>query len=331
MNFNRNNITSSNISVIVQGPVYRPAGESSKFTTKLVISSIRKNFPNAEIILSTWHGSDINDLDYDVVSLSIDPGSYIQNPSSDVYHNVNRQLISTMAGLKIATRKYALKTRSDVIFKNDRSLKYLTMFKKRSADYCITTSRVLVTNITTVNPRRFIQLPFHPCDWFYFGLKEDLINIFDIPLFPEPEFTYWFKTRKYPFNHPNSRSTTRYAPENYIWYSFCKKYYKIEFEHLCDISNNNIKISEKTFANNLVILNPWQLGIVSLKNPFKCYYRYNMYSFKEWVKLYNKYCGGKLPVYFDFEILIYKLCYYTRKVKKYILQKIKFIELFYSS
>ena len=53
-----NNIKSEEISVIVQGPIH-------KKRTKKTLQSIRTNLPNAEIILSTWEGSDVKGLDFD--------------------------------------------------------------------------------------------------------------------------------------------------------------------------------------------------------------------------------------------------------------------------
>lgn len=300
----------SEISIVVQGPVFNTNSNSVKQPiTGRALNSIRKQFPGAELILSTWEGSDVEGLDYDILILSKDPGSEIRDEHHGYYHNVNRQIVSTMAGINAASRKYAMKTRSDVVFTHNKCVDYLFLFDKRSSDYRITEERVLVATISTVNPRRIQQLPYHPCDWFYFGLKKDLINIFDIPLFLEPEYTHWFKTREYPSNHPNFSSTSRYTAESYIWYSYCKKYLSINFDHLCDVSNDNIVISENIFANNLIVLNPQQLGIISLKKKLSHSYQYNMYTFKEWLMLYNKYCEGEFVRYFDWALLNYRISY----------------------
>ena len=52
-------IDSKDISVIVQGPI-------NKKETPKCLKSIRKFLPEAEIILSTWQGTDISNLDYDI-------------------------------------------------------------------------------------------------------------------------------------------------------------------------------------------------------------------------------------------------------------------------
>lgn len=56
------------ISVIVQGAI-------NKNETIKCLQSIRHYLPGAEIILSTWEGSNITDLDYDNLILSKDPGA----------------------------------------------------------------------------------------------------------------------------------------------------------------------------------------------------------------------------------------------------------------
>ncbi len=307
----------SEVSFIVQGPIYRrPAGADGVQITKRVLESVRQHFPGCELILSTWKGSDVRDLDYDCLLLNDDPGSWLRDETNRYYHNVNRQIASTLSGLQVASREYAVKTRTDVIFTHGKCLGYINKYTNRSEDCRFTRGRVLVATVTSVNPRRNLQLPFHPCDWFYCGLTEDLLDIFTIPLFPEPAYTEWFKTRTYPCNHPNRTSMARYAAESYIWYSFCRKYLDVAFDHLCDVANNSVAISERTFANNLVILKPSQLGIVSLKKPFLHSYLYYMYTFTEWKALYNKHCGGNLSILIDVDLWFNKACYYYEDYRR---------------
>ena len=60
-------IDTKDISIVVQGAV------DPKNTPKC-LTSIRKYLPGAEIILSTWEGTDCTGLDYDVLVLNKDPG-----------------------------------------------------------------------------------------------------------------------------------------------------------------------------------------------------------------------------------------------------------------
>ena len=60
-------IDTKDISVVVQGAV-------DKENTPRCLKSLRKHLPGAEVILSTWEGTNTDGLDYDVVLYNQDPG-----------------------------------------------------------------------------------------------------------------------------------------------------------------------------------------------------------------------------------------------------------------
>ena len=119
-------ISSKDISIVIQGAI-------NPTETPKCISSIRHNLPEAEIILSTWEGSDTSNLDYDKLVLNQDPGA--TSITKKIKNNMNRQLLSTQNGLKIAEKKYVLKLRSDLILSNTNFLKYFDKFQSRIEDY----------------------------------------------------------------------------------------------------------------------------------------------------------------------------------------------------
>lgn len=104
------NIESQDISVVVQGAI------ELEYIKKL-LKSIRKFLPKAEIIVSTWEGTDVNYLDYDILQINKDPGCEVFTVFGKK-HNLNRQILSTKNGIKRTTRKYVLKIRSDMYFDN---------------------------------------------------------------------------------------------------------------------------------------------------------------------------------------------------------------------
>lgn len=132
------------ISVIVQGAI-------NKNETIKCLQSIRQYLPGAEIILSTWEGSNITDLDYDNLILSKDPGAAIIEKSAQkvVYNNINRQLLSTQAGLEKASRRYAMKVRSDLILTSDRFLDYFDKFQARTDNYTLFNRKIIVPALFT--------------------------------------------------------------------------------------------------------------------------------------------------------------------------------------
>lgn len=278
-------IHDSEISIIIQGPIHELFVEE-------IIAQTRNIFQNSEIIVSTWIGSNAYLIPSDVILVqNPDPGGAQINDDPIVYDSANRQIISTLGGLRKASRKYSIKMRSDILFEHNDWLKMFNHYQKYDQDYKFLRSRVLISRLCSVNPKK-IPLPYHPSDWVFFGLTEDLIDIFDIPLLTE-ESANWFQGKiknEFAYNWH-----CRYRSEQHIWSSFIKKHYQLNFEHQNDVDNNNIEISERIFANNVIILDSHLWGIKSLKHPNyilddsnRGYFSSNYY-FHDWLRLYRSY------------------------------------------
>lgn len=290
-----NNIDTKDISVVVQGAI-------DKVNTPICLKSIRKYLPGAEIILSTWEGSEVDGLDYDILVLNEDPGNYICDEVYKVYNNVNRQIVSTKNGLKKATKKYAIKIRSDMEIIGTGFLNYFGKFKKRCEECKILKERVIINNLYCANPLKTNFL-FHVSDWVFFGLLEDILNIWDIPLQSE-DVALYFKKHNKPTVDSVKSWLFQFIPEQYIWINFLKKNdVSFTFTYYNDINETNLTLSELSFANNLIILNYEQFGIKFLKfDPYKWNYnaQYNYYDF---LNLYKKYCDKnyKIPLKYRYK------------------------------
>ena len=290
-------IHDSEISIIIQGPIHEIFIEE-------IITQTRKIFQNSEIIVSTWTGSNKDLIPTDVILVqNTDPGGAQISDHPVVYDSANRQIISTLAGVKKASRKYSIKMRSDILFEHNDWLKMFNRYQKYDQNFKFLRSRVLIGSFFCVNANK-IPLPYHISDWFFFGLTDDLIDIFDIPLLTE-ESANWFKGKIR--NEFSYGWHCRYRPEQHIWSSFIKKHYKLNFDHQNDSGNNNIEISERIFANNTLILDPQILGMKSKKHPNylkdemnKGYFSSN-YSFHDWLRLYRSYSDeSKKCCYFNY-------------------------------
>jgi hypothetical protein len=115
-------IDSRDLSVVVQGPVV--AGQTAQ-----CLRSLRRFLPGCEIILSTWEGTrieaELSDCPPDEVIYNADPGNTnwesLRASGGAIAEcmrldsNFNRQLVSTASGLKVASRPWALKFRSDML------------------------------------------------------------------------------------------------------------------------------------------------------------------------------------------------------------------------
>jgi hypothetical protein len=294
MNSKKEKINYRDISIVVQGAIAGLPNDKEKDRhTYLCLKSIRKILPGAKIILSTWEKDNVEGLDCDLLVRSQDPGN--ANFDNLSPFNCFRQIVSSINGLKKCTTKYAAKVRSDLIFKNDNFLKYFIKFSDLPSDenYRLLKQRVIM--FPGCNPNRRMKFPFHPSDWFFFGLTEDVQDIFDIPLIRK-------NLIKKDADGISHEVDSLLRPEQFIWFSLLSKYRKIPFEYANDVSHGNIVTSEKYFANNAILITPRRAGIDSLKWPGTVYMRTpalsyaGFYTFTDYKRMLNKYAHANLII-----------------------------------
>lgn len=291
------NINSSNISVVVQGAI-------DKNITPKCLKSIRKFLPEAEIILSTWENSDVEGLDYDFLVLNQDPKALVYNFVCDVKNNFNRQLVSTKNGIKILNRPYCLKLRSDLIIRNNDFLNYFELFAARNNDYKIFEKKILCCAIYSREKScRVIgtgfPTPFHPSDFWMFGLTDDLKNYFcNCPMQTQNEAANW--SFKYPNRLPYTSMLWRFSPEQYFCVNWVKKYYPdLQFDDWSDWNPKNIELSKNILYNNFVFLGYEESGIYSkkhfgaerIKSSIQGLITYDLFQ-----KRYKEYCDNTYVV-----------------------------------
>jgi len=220
-------ILSKDISVVVQGPIHKQDN-----LTKRVLESVRTHLPDAELILSTWKGSEVDGLNYDILVENHDPGTINNFLGSE---NFLRQVTSTFSGLQASSRKYVLKSRTDVLLSNCYLLQNVSSYVQKKPKF-------LSWYIFTIpkffrNPRGFYKRLYHPSDVVQFGLRMDLLSLWKLDV-------------------PTNKSTFLTA-EQYIWLDFLKKK-----GVLIDYDVNKSKwrlfrdiiLSEKTLIEHFVIL-----------------------------------------------------------------------------
>lgn len=274
-------IDSKDISVVVQGAI----GD----VTQRCLLSIRKVLPKATIILSTWEGTDVSGLEYDEVVFNQDPGStetYLADYSPKKKNNLNRQIVSTLNGLKKVKTKYALKMRTDFIMKHAGFTDWFDKFPKRTKEFMVFTHKVVSYS------GALKDMIFHPCDFMYFGLTEDLLLLFDIPL-QNKEDAYYFNSPQIIFGHEYFHSH-RFSPEQHIWIECLKKKYPkqmSEVEDLCDMTEENQRNSEMSYLNNFIGIDCQFFGVEPMKKDLLCLNRpvpKRLLSTSEYIELYQK-------------------------------------------
>lgn len=282
------------ITVVVQGPVqtFQDRPQEPGITRKC-LESVRAFLPGANVILSTWPGQDLEGLDYDELVISEDPGPNIRNFRTDgspQYYNNNRQIVSTLAGLKHVKTPYAVKLRSDNFLTSNQFVELQTQYPARCEACHFLKERVVVSNVFSRKYAKGFPVAFHLSDFFYFGLTEDLLRIWDLDLLedltqPEPA--------------PNTSKIAHFPIDctQMFWLKALQKFDPdIGLSGLLDNDPDKHEFSDVCYANNLVIGSPEDIGL-GLCERFKGTARIARTKGKcaqwqhfEWQDLYQQYC-----------------------------------------
>lgn len=269
------------ISFVVQGPIFKEqASIDNRFSTRQVLLSIRKFYPDAEIVLSTWRKSDISNLSYDVLVLSEDPGGI---PHKDSMINCNRMVISSKAGIFRASNPNVVKTRTDIAFVNSSIYDRLSDIKPIQNKYSVF-SHFVLSSIYYVRDPIKLNLLFHPSDIFLVGKKADLLSFFDVPLAGKSTFV-------------NLDEETKVVPEQHL---FTQLILKIKGEHFDIPRWGYIKLhffinSERFLFNNFLFFNTEALSFTlpeRLYNVFMPHGNYTLGSAQRLSKIYLNTAGG---------------------------------------
>ncbi len=287
------------ISVVVQGPVQTLKGrEQEEGITHKCLTSVRAYLPGAHIILSTWPGQELSGLDYDELVISEDPGPNVRDFHSDgrpQYYNNNRQIVSTLAGLRQVATPYAIKLRSDNYLTGNGFVELQRQYPARCDSHKIFRERVVVSNVFTRRYAKGYKVAFHLSDFFYYGLTEDLLAIWDLELLEDVS--------------PDEAAKANVLAQGFImdctqmfWLRTLKKFNDtIKLDGLLDNSRENLELSDLYYANNLIIASPEELGL-SLGEKFSGNARIARQKGKcaqwqhwEWQELYRRFCDPEMP------------------------------------
>lgn len=170
------NVDYSEFAVLLQGPIVSKGSKFTLETCKLYL----KLFPGVKLILSTWDQYSFEDLElfrqrniYLVLS---------KKPIISGSHNINYQIISTLAGIKKAEElscRYILKSRTDQRLYSSNTLKYLKYYLKKypPASDLKCSGRIIEPGVTICKFR-----PWSMCDMFQFGYVSDLKKMWNLEL-----------------------------------------------------------------------------------------------------------------------------------------------------
>ncbi len=248
-------------------------GKIIKSVTLKVLRSIRTYYPGAQIILSIEEGVDTSEI-YEFCDEIVETKAkkeyflnewfHLDNSPKNKRFTLNKQRNEVYNGLLHVKTKYAVKSRSDLIFtsncliseycRNSKIMRY------RDQNYTLFRERVLVGKFIT-GTRKF---PFFVSDIFAFGLTEDLLRLYNGSLMTYSDLTFF--RREENRNRPNPWNySTRYSCEQQLWIGalkFCKA--NIEIPNSCyEVTDSQCKLNMLYLVNNLIVLDFPEIGIKS--------------------------------------------------------------------
>lgn len=252
-------ISSDRISVVVQGPIIHES-MGGRSTTQECLRSIRQHLPQAEIILSTWEGSETAALGFfDKLVLSPDPGG-IWNPVKRRYNNVNRMIRSTSAGTALASREYCLKFRTDLHLENDRVCR-LDMTPKPANPYRVFSTPITITSFYVRDPA-VIPMLFHASDIVQFGMTADLVDFWQQPQV-DPA---WLVRGSGPvmsiFGRYAGFTSLRLVPEQVVTLQWLAKHgIKADQSDMFDIRFRSFRLWSQILLENFRLINANESGV----------------------------------------------------------------------
>lgn len=282
----------SDISVVISGPVIILTDKkNNQFNaTAAACKSVKEKMPGAEVILSTWMDEDVTGIEYDQLVRSVDPG-----PNTN---NVNRQICSRRAGILAARHNLVLAMRSESHIVSNNFLYYWNKYNSHSgggSELRFLNKRII---IPAAVPAHRNKEWFHMGDWYYFGEKDDLIKLWDLP---------YMDDSKYQISYEDADDRVVYNAHRYLITSFIKKYYPLHFETKKDLTDKNREIYERVLAENFVLTGFYEYGLMSYKYPTdggiknRLFHLTVDYTFSEWCELYNRYCNGNVSINVSFK------------------------------
>lgn len=263
------------VSVVVQGPVGQP-GDQQRGWTLAALASVRRVLPDAELVLSTWTGTDVRGLDADVLVLNEDPGPTPSRDPTHVVNNVNRQITSTRGGLDKAAGTVAWKLRTDMELLHAGALRFFGAWPERAGGARVLGERILVPPYYTFNPRRvYRRFPYTVSDWAQLGTRQDLLDVWSAP--------------RWELSHEWLLGRRIVPSEQWVWMSLLNRHDQDAFVGRSDV----VEHSARCLVNNAVVLEMDDLGLRMNKVAPHLGHRAALWTHGEWQAAYDRWCASR--------------------------------------
>nr|WP_269664817.1 WavE lipopolysaccharide synthesis family protein [Burkholderia sp. WSM2230] len=256
------------------------------------IERSREAMPGARVVVSTFTEDDASraampDVEW-VVSEDPGPLPAYKRGARAPLNNVNRQIVSSRAGLAKVKSKYAVKIRTDCALS---SRAFADIYARVTRDE-IAPRRVLASSIYTLHPDGIDALHFHLSDWFFFGPTERLSAYYDIPLM-ENEDAKWFaddRRHRRGSHYFARRYRARFAPEQYLTVEYAKRLGYSTPSFLNDTSDAIKESYLRFLGEECIVSEPQALGLEFEKYAHVSrshYQHFNCVWGRDWSELFD--------------------------------------------
>ncbi|MFC5430229.1 WavE lipopolysaccharide synthesis family protein [Paraburkholderia denitrificans] len=273
-------IADNQITIVFQGPWNEGLRDN--------IAQARECFPGAPIIVSSIDvriREAFSAMDHVTLVVVPDPGplpTYMRGKHAPL-NNVNRQIVSSQAGLALAATPYAIKIRTDCTLE---SRAFVELYQRASV--CdVTAARLLASSIYTLHPDGIEGFPFHISDWFFFGPSEALRSYYDVPLMTEQDAVWYDRFPHKCDSHYFARQyRSRFSPEQYIAIQNARKGGYVVPSFLDDAREEVAESYRAYLVRKFTVCNLSQFGLVFDKYrsvPKSHYQFFNCVWGSDWV------------------------------------------------
>lgn len=271
------------ITVVMQGNV-RPE-------TLGAIHSVRAVLPGARLVLSTFpqDGTEVWFPLVDDIIVSEDPGAL--RPYTVSRHatpnNLNRQIVSTQAGLARVTTPYTLKMRTDCVLAADTFVRLFEAVKAADPKR----HRLIASSYFTRHPCGISGYLFHVSDWFIFGETGWVRDFWNVELMTADDAS-WFDSRPHRCGSTPAarRFRARFTPEQHICIAYAAKRGYETPKYLNDRNAFLVADAKRFLVNEFIIDSPKGLGFVLPKYahlPSSLYQEFDCVSHADWRELFD--------------------------------------------
>lgn len=288
------------LTILIQGPYF----EFNEYNSNRNINILKKNFPSAKILISTWKNENKFEVKTnDKIIFNDDPGSVIDNHIGSVTNgsNILRQVVSVKNGLNEINTRYTLKIRSDSYFNSNKILKLELnkfQFDKR---YKIFDERIITSTIGSLN-QKSTNILYNFSDWFNLGLTSDLKKIWNYTSIESDEINYFTKFKNKKKNIYGKNWDLKFTAEQFIYFKSIGQFIENKIEHAHDYSKKKLVSAENYLVNNFYLVDPDRVDFVfpkydstinknlnknntNLRNKELVYFSYNE---NDWRNIYYK-------------------------------------------